>query len=791
MTGCFTDNQPDFTWIQPQETKNFKQYFMPYKNIGYVKNATIDAAVNAEYDETKGQLTVSAYTTSVQKGAQILLTLPGENGRQEKVLYEETSDLSPEETYEVKIDREKLQQIPTFAEGEQNGTEVLCGLRVCVCAADGRELVSYHFPKKIEAEVPEPAKAALLPEDCETTEDLFLYGLHVEQYRHATYHPEDYYLEGLRRDPTDIRLNNAYGRCLLKKCDFTGAEKYFRKAVEKSIRSNPNPYDYEPYYNLGLSLKYQGKEKEAYDVFYKAIWGGSFQAPGLYELACLDAKAGRFAEALEHVNESILRQYQCMKARALKENILRKLGRVKEAEELHKESLKIDPLYDRQPEKINHNTLLELVIDLYEAGDYAQGITLAEKWVEQKSAKGENIYPLVYYYIAYGYDNLPSAEAAGPAEHYAALGEKAVADGCFPHRTEDYIVLKRLAAEYDLGMAYYYLGCLLYDKRVYGEAVADYEKAALKYPEFPTVHRNLALAYYNVKKQSQRAYEEMEKAFALDETDARVYLELDQLKKRLNVPVKERWSDMEKHFDLVESRDDLYLEYVTLLNTLGESEKALNLIKARKFHQWEGGEGKVAAQYLTALYQLAKAAVAKEDYAEAKELLLRAVDEYPHNLGEGKLESAQENNLYYLLGLAQEKLGETEEAFVNLTKACYGESEPVGMMYYNDQPPEMIYYQGLAYRKLGDEEQAVQRFCKLVDYGKEHIGDEIKIDYFAVSLPDLLIFEEDLKERNRKHCLFMMSLGLKGLGRTDEAEKCAQQLLAMDNAHQGIRVHDL
>lgn len=796
MTGCFTDNQPDFTWIQPQETKNFKQYFMPYKNIGYVKNATIDAAVNAEYDEAEGQLTVSAYTTSVQKGARILLTLPGENGRQEKVLYEETSDLSPEKTYEVKIDREKLQQIPAYTEGEQNGTEVLCGLRVCVCAADGRELVSYHFPKKIEAEVPEPAKAAPLPEDCETTEDLFLYGLHVEQYRHATYHPEDYYLEGLRRDPTDIRLNNAYGRCLLKKCEFAGAEKYFRKAVEKSIRSNPNPYDYEPYYNLGLSLKYQGKEKEAYDAFYKAIWGDSFQAPGFYELACLDAKAGRFAEALEHVNESILRQYQCMKARALKENILRKMGRVLEAEELHKESLKIDPLYDRQPEKINHNTLLELMIDLYEAGDYAQGIALAKKWVEQQNvSRQEDIYPLVYYYIAYGYQNLHRKENTKQTTHYmtayVTLGENAVADGCFPHRTEDYIVLKSLADDYYLDMVYYYLGCLLYDRRAYGEAIADYEEAALRYPDFPTVHRNLALAYYNVKKQPQRAYEEMEKAFALDETDARVYLELDQLKKRLNVPVKERWSDMEKHFGLVESRDDLYLEYVTLLNTLGESEKALNLIKARKFHQWEGGEGKVAAQYLTALYQLAKAAAAEGEYVEAKTILLQAVDEYPQNLGEGKLESAQENNLYYLLGLAQEKLGETEEAFVNLTKACHGESEPVGMMYYNDQPPEMIYYQGLACRKLGNEEQAVRRFRKLVEYGREHIEENVKIDYFAVSLPDLLIFEENLDERNRKHCLFMMSLGLKGLGRSDEAEKCAEELLAMDNAHQGIRVHDL
>lgn len=113
------------------------------------------------------------------------------------------------------------------------------------------------------------------------------------------------------------------------------------------------------------------------------------------------------------------------------------------------------------------------------------------------------------------------------------------------------------------------------------------------------------------------------------------------------------------------------------------------------------------------------------------------------------------------------------------------------MMYYNDQPPEMIYYQGLAYRALGDEEQAVERFRKLEDYGKKHIGDEIKIDYFAVSLPDLLIFEENLDERNRKHCLFMMSLGLKGLGRSDEAEKCAEELLTMDNAHQGIRVHDL
>lgn len=74
----------------------------------------------------------------------------------------------------------------------------------------------------------------------------------------------------------------------------------------------------------------------------------------------------------------------------------------------------------------------------------------------------------------------------------------------------------------------------------------------------------------------------------------------------------------------------------------------------------------------------------------------------------------------------QEKLGEAKDAFESLTRACCGESEPVGMMYYNDQPPEMIYYQGLAYRMLGEEEQAVRRFQKLVDYGREHIRDDVK-----------------------------------------------------------------
>ena len=40
MTGVFTDNQPDFTYLKPYEEKTFVQYFMPYKSAGAVKNAS-------------------------------------------------------------------------------------------------------------------------------------------------------------------------------------------------------------------------------------------------------------------------------------------------------------------------------------------------------------------------------------------------------------------------------------------------------------------------------------------------------------------------------------------------------------------------------------------------------------------------------------------------------------------------------------------------------------------------------------------------------------------------------
>lgn len=124
------------------------------------------------------------------------------------------------------------------------------------------KIILTYSPVKNSEPVPSPAEEIPEPEKLDTNEKLFLAATHLEQYRHATYSPELYYLEGLKRDASDIRINNGYGKYLYNRGRFEESVKYFTTAVKSSTWKNPNPYDCEPYYNLGLALKMLGKYRK-------------------------------------------------------------------------------------------------------------------------------------------------------------------------------------------------------------------------------------------------------------------------------------------------------------------------------------------------------------------------------------------------------------------------------------------------------------------------------------------------------------------------------------------------
>jgi tetratricopeptide (TPR) repeat protein len=332
----------------------------------------------------------------------------------------------------------------------------------------------------------------------------------------------------------------------------------------------------------------------------------------------------------------------------------------------------------------------------------------------------------------------------------------------------------------------YYLGCLYYDKRQYDVAIENWERSAELDSNFPIVWRNLALARFNKQDRQDEALEYMEKAFHLNEKDSRMLMELDQLYKRLHKLHQARLDFLQKYSKLIQQRDDLVLEEITLLNQLGRYEEAMTKLDAHQFHPWEGGEGKVSSQYQICRVELAKQALVAKSYEKAISLLQECL-EYPPHLGEGKLYGAQENDFYYFLGIAYDALGNKEKAVDCWEKATKGPQEPAAAMYYNDAKPDKIFYQGMALLKLGREAEAHGRFYKLINYGKQHIYDKVVMDYFAVSLPDLLIWEDSLDTKNLIHCKYMLALGYYGMGDREHALRYLEEVEALDINHQGIQ----
>ena len=761
MAGVYTENQPDFTWLMPYEEKQFVQYFMPYREVGIVKQASKDFVMNIEQADAT-HTTFKILATS-KKEVRIVL-----EDKFSHEYYNQVVTLSPEEVLIETVNTQDAQLSDMFLTIDRPENPRML------------PLLEWHAEDDRIRPIPDAAEAALSPQDTKTVDQLYLTGLHLEQYRHATWSALDYYEEALRRDPMDYRCNMQMGLWYLRRARFDKAITYLETAVKVQKKRNPNPYDGEALFYLGVVNKLLGQYGVAYNCFWKSTWNKGWADAGYFEAACISIAAEKWEDALDELERALISNSHNHKARAMKAAVLRKLGRKDEALAWITESYTIDPFsYVCMVEEhlltgddAPLNRMVELmhgnIYNYHETAlDYMQaGLNNEAALVLQAAIKrGVEESPLTYYYLA-------NVMGLADVKEYVNKAITASPDYCFPNRLEDARMLEAFKLIHD-PKAPYYLGCLYYDKRQYDLAIENWELSAKLDPNFPTVWRNLALARFNKQGNHEQALEYMERAFHLDENDERIFMELDQLYKRLHRPHAERLAFYEQHAELIERRDDLVLEHATLLNMLGRYEEAKALIDNHIFHPWEGGEGKVSGQYQMCRLEIAKQLLQKNaNDARAKQLLEECLV-FPHHLGEGKLYGSQDNDFLYFLGRYQE--------------GTVGPTEPAAAMYYNDAKPDKIFYAALCYRKLGQEDKARSLFHKLINYGKQHIFDHVLMDYFAVSLPDLQVWEGDLDELNRIHCLYMLALGYYGMGDKEKAMKYLAKVEEMDNNHLGAR----
>jgi tetratricopeptide (TPR) repeat protein len=300
------------------------------------------------------------------------------------------------------------------------------------------------------------------------------------------------------------------------------------------------------------------------------------------------------------------------------------------------------------------------------------------------------------------------------------------------------------------------------------------------------VHRNLGIAYWNVRRDGARARAAYERALALDPADARLVYEFDQLRKKLNEPPAVRLALLEAHRALVLGRDDAAIELASLYNLLGRPADALALHEARRFHPWEGGEGAVLRQYTTAHLLLGQHALAAGDAAGALGHFTRAMDT-PPNLGEAYhlLQAKADVNTW--LGRAYRALGREAEA-VRCFEAAAAETGDLADMAVTAHSP-LSYHRGLALRELGRAAEADALFADLWAFAATRLGRPARIDYFATSLPDLLVFEEDLQARRDAENHLLLALAAHALGEPDVAATHLVRTLAFSNSD--LRATDL
>lgn len=767
MAGMYTDNQPDYSWIEPYESKTGTMIWFPIRELGGLKYANRNGALN--YDITNNNsLEVRFNTTSPHDRAIVSIK------SKDKSIFNKAISISPATPYKVVI--------PLPSGTSEDDLEILL--------LDQNEvtLLSYepseHHPPK--ASKPKPLEPLPSPKEIKTVEELYLAGLRLNQFYNPSVDPMPYYKEALIRDPGDYRTNTQLGILSIKNLDWAKAETYLRIAVERITANYTRPKDGEALYYLGLALKEQGKNDEAYEYLYQATWCNGWKTASYYLLAEIDCQLGNFEQALEHLDMSLLTTSDNLKALNLKTVVLRNLNRTEAARQVALNTLKFNTLdhqarnelimlnYEGEPNdqslqglkdltrimRDDVQSYIELAADYGNPGFHREAIAI----LNRLEAKGNN-YPMLYYLLGYYWSKEGNQEKA---LQYCQLANTMPYEYCFPFKAEELVaLLQAVNINPNDSHAYYYLGNLYYELQP-SKAIDAWEKSRQLDNSFYIVHRNLGIAYKEVLKDNAKALTSMNQALACNGDDPRLIFEIDELLNINNATPKEKYEFLKKNFKTAEKSSESLLRVATRAVEYGKYDEAISILASNSIVEAEGAR-ELQTDFLDAHTLRALDYIKKGNNDKAINDLESNLA-YPMGLN-GLSRLAQ---FYYLKGLALEKckkMVEAENFYKKALEVKIGDSAPD--LEYN-------YYHGMALDRLGKKTEAKQVFNKMLSDVKEKGEASAFFTQFERSQSRNL-------QKARDH--YLSGLAYEGLGEKDKARTEYNTALELNPGHIWSKVH--
>jgi len=752
MTGVYTDNQPDFTWIAPYETKVFTQRWYSICGLPYLKNANESAALSIENDGSSYKVAFNV----MKPFDKVSLSVT----HKDRELLKREFSAKPGCTYAdtLTLDDKTCPDEVVITLSDENGIELI----------EYRTLPMFFDDK----EKPEPRFPAKDPCQIESSDDLWINGVHIEQYKNPYIKPDPYYLEVLKRDPYDIRCNLSMASLMYRRGLYEKSLCYLEAALKRSIDRNPNPYDTEVYYQMGVVLRQLGRSYDAVNCLKKAAWNYAWRSAGLQVAAELAAQKGDIETALNDSKESLKTNVRNQRATSLMIALYLRMKDFEAAEKLCHEALCYDKLdlqalfllsycYKLQGKDGQAGETLDMLKGI--AGNKTTVfLNLAElhfrsgyyeaAWEALSASKLKT--PMVAFYQAYCL-HLSGKEA--DVQKYLSSAEEGM-DEVFPNTDFDYIVLNYAATAYPEGaVAHYYLGCMDYERGNGERAICHWQQAVTRKPSYWEARRCLAQALFEILGDTAGAFREMTTAYEMNRC-ARIMFELYQLRRVTGTSLSDNFAFIKDNMEFVFSREDLCVQYIYLLCRSGEAEEAAKIMETRQFYTFEGGEGGVLRAHNYVYLCLGKKEISKKNYAAALKYFEKAL-EYPANYNEGPRHSANDALVFWHIAKAYELLGDCANRQKYLEKAAQ-----------SDESAELSeFYRAMAKRDLGDHLGAGQSYRRLISVGENFLKAE-SINFFGqfrITLP----FEQSDIRALRDKGLSAIFYGQLGLGLIEEAEE--------------------
>ena len=710
MAGVYTDNQPDFSWLLPGETKRFSQFWFPIHATGPVRQASTEAAVGIA--AAGSGMRVTALTTRTRAGAAVVVR------RGEEELARWVADLGPDLPFEGVVEVEAD----------------AAGLTVTVEDA-GEALVTWRC-RAGEAVAAEPwlATAPPAPADIASADELFTTAVHLLQYRHPSRSAVPYLRETLRRDPADTRAATALGAWHLHRGEYAEAAATLDVAIERLTRRNLNPRDGETVYLRALVAERLGDDPGADRWFAKAGWNAAFAASAALGRARLALRAGRAGDALRLARDA----REIPEARRLEVLALAALGDASAATRVLDALADADPL-DPGTRALRGEFLgldarmpLEVGAEFARAGAWTEALAATETVTRATPAAGL-AGPTRGYLRALWLDRAGRSHDAELERRAAAATSSVLA---FPAGLDQYDALvAAVDADATDAVASGLLGMWLLDAGRGDDALARLRAAADAGSIDPVVWRNLAIALVVADGDDEAADAALAHALAL-RADARLVFERDVLAIRRGLAPEDRLALLQRHPHLLGQRDDLAVRHVNLLLDSDRVEEAWELVTARRFRPFEGGEGQVIAAFDRAACRRAEALIDAGRAVEAAALLESGLVP-PPSLGEGRHPAERPVERWVLLGRARAADGDLEGADAAWRAAV----APTPLAVAPRPADASTFWRGMALLHLGDDTAAEAEFAALDSRAAELRAARDEVDYFATSVPELTLFD--------------------------------------------------